>query len=511
MEASALARELEEFLVEAPRAAVLEDGAALFDFATARYSITADHGRCLLHIWSEERNAVRRVLDCQRKADALLLTVRRFGQSKPSKLTICADHDRRTPAARKTARARYQRTLERVLRRAFGGMMVEGLTSAMDLERSFGPVYTRGVLRQGRSAFAVFGVGSGETQPAIDGSLTIALLWLDLCRQRATREVVEGLKLLVPPGTSAIVRSRMANLDRGAAKYELYELDENAEELAEMDCDDRGNIITRLVQRPGPDRVRERFAASVEWIRKTVPEAEQAAISAAELSFRLYGLEFARARLSAENPSFRPREEIVFGAAPSEFPLTEQNAAECEQFLRRLVAARHPGADRRDPLFRMHPERWLESLVVRDVARLDARLDRSAVYSQVPAFSASDRAMIDVLTSTREGRLAVVELKADEDIHLPLQGLDYWARVRWHQQRGEFQRFGYFSDRQLSSEPPLLLLVAPALHVHPTTDAVFRYLSPEIDCELLGIHENWREELRVIFRKRRQALAVAAS
>ncbi len=38
--------------------------------------------------------------------------------------------------------------------------------------------------------------------------------------------------------------------------------------------------------------------------------------------------------------------------------------------------------------------------------------------------------MIDVLTLTREGRLAVLELKADEDIHLPLQGLDYWARVR---------------------------------------------------------------------------------
>jgi hypothetical protein len=52
--------------------------------------------------------------------------------------------------------------------------------------------------------------------------------------------------------------------------------------------------------------------------------------------------------------------------------------------------------------------------------------------------------MIDVLTVTREGRLAVLELKADEDIHLSLQGLDYWSRVTWHHARGEFQRFGYF-------------------------------------------------------------------
>lgn len=89
--------------------------------------------------------------------------------------------------------------------------------------------------------------------------------------------------------------------------------------------------------------------------------------------------------------------------------------------------------------------------------------------------------MIDVLAATREHRLAVIELKADEDIHLPLQGLDYWARVSWHQQRGEFTKFGYFPGRELSAESPLLLLVAPALHIHPATDTLLRYLSPAID------------------------------
>jgi hypothetical protein len=89
------------------------------------------------------------------------------------------------------------------------------------------------------------------------------------------------------------------------------------------------------------------------------------------------------------------------------------------------------------------------------------------VYSQVPPFTASDRAMLDVLTCTLDGRLAVLELKADEDIHLPLQGLDYRARVHWHQQRGEFARQGYFAGRELSSAAPLLFLVAPALRVHP--------------------------------------------
>ena len=119
---------------------------------------------------------------------------------------------------------------------------------------------------------------------------------------------------------------------------------------------------------------------------------------------------------------------------------------------------------------------------------------------------AGDSAIIGVLGVTRENRLAVIELKADEDIHLPLQGLDYWARVQWHHQRGEFRKFGYFAGleggRGLAPDPPLLLLVAPALRVHPATDTLLRYLSPEIDCELLGIDERWRDELKVVFRKR---------
>ena len=113
--------------------------------------------------------------------------------------------------------------------------------------------------------------------------------------------------------------------------------------------------------------------------------------------------------------------------------------------------------------------------------------------------------MIDLLTTTQGGRLAVVELKADEDIHLPLQGLDYWARVEWHHARGEFPRFGYFEGRELSPEKPLLFLVAPAFHVHPATDILLRYIAPEIEWEFVGIDERWREGVKVVFRKRSSA------
>jgi hypothetical protein len=83
--------------------------------------------------------------------------------------------------------------------------------------------------------------------------------------------------------------------------------------------------------------------------------------------------------------------------------------------------------------------------------------------------------------------------------------LDYWARVAWHHGRGEFQRFGYFEGRELSGEKPLLFLVAPAFHVHPTTDILLRYISPEIEWEFAGIDERWREGVKVVFRKRPEA------
>jgi hypothetical protein len=373
------------------------------------------------------------------------------------------------------------------------------------LEKSFGPIYARGLLRQGQTAFAVLGVNASETQASIDAALTFGILWLESCRQSSAEKfLVEGLRLFIPHGCSALVRERMANLNRGAAKWSLYELDERHDALVEIDCSHRGNVATRLVHATNEAAALERFAESIARIHAILPNSEVAVLSAAELTFRWRGLEFARARMGAEAATLRATKEIVFGVGAEERVLEDRNFPLFLQLLTAVRDTRHPDGLRQHPLFRLHPERWLESLVVADVSVIDERLDAHALSSQVPAFSASDRAMLDVLTTTHDGRLAVVELKADEDIHLPLQGLDCWSRVQWHHSCQEFPRFGYFADRELSSEKPLLYLVAPAFHVHPQTDVLLRYLSPEIEWEL-GIDGHWREGVKVVFRKRPEA------
>jgi hypothetical protein len=48
----------------------------------------------------------------------------------------------------------------------------------------------------------------------------------------------------------------------------------------------------------------------------------------------------------------------------------------------------------------------------------------------------------------------------------------------------------------------LLLLAAPALHVHPATDRLLRYISPEIEWTLAGLDEHWREGVKAVFHKR---------
>jgi hypothetical protein len=86
------------------------------------------------------------------------LAVQGLGQTRPSKLEICRQRDRRTPTAKRAARLAYQRSLQALLERRFSAYQASRLTTCVDLERSFGLIYARGLLRRGQSGFAVLGV-----------------------------------------------------------------------------------------------------------------------------------------------------------------------------------------------------------------------------------------------------------------------------------------------------------------------------------------------------------------
>ncbi|HLY43629.1 MAG TPA: hypothetical protein VKR52_20615 [Terracidiphilus sp.] len=518
-----LVEEIDNYLVEHPGAAILEEGRVLFEMRRAHYSVKESHGRCLLQLWSDDRNLVRTVIDVQVRSQCLRLSTRRMGASKPQVLELVASSDRRTPTARDSARRNYQHLLERALARTFIGAKVDGMRSAMDLEHSFGPAYVRGRLLHGTGAQAVIGVSESEPAATIDGILTVGILWLDYCRKHAgSRRHFGGLKVIVPAGAWRTTAERMAWLNHAAAEFELYALDQRTEELEQIEFRDIGNLDAHLVHAFSSSAAIERCRAGIDQLMDLVPSTAHERVeirprSATEVGLLLHGLEFARVRRGGVAHSFAQQDEITFGAGANETPLTEENRDACAELFRRLFLSRYSDGSHADPLFRMQPERWLESRLRAHIGELLPNLRGDVLYTQVPALSGGDRGMLDLLTLDRSGRLAVVELKADEDLHLPLQALDYWIRVRvlnadrqsvsGGKPLSAFERQGYFAGAEVSVLPPRLLLAAPALRIHPANEPVLRYISPEVEWELIALGEDWRRELKVIFRKRGADLA----
>lgn len=506
--ATQLLRALEHFFAEYPHAAVLEDGRVVFDLSSAHYSLSAENGRCLLHLWSEERNLVRTVTSVRERNGSLRVETHRFGQNHPQTFEIAPSRDRRSPSTREAARRKYQRLLERSLRRSFPDCEVESLRTAADLEHSFGPAYARGILRRGLNCWALIAVNAREAQSTVDGILTLGILWLAHCREHAAgKRIFEGLRVIVPGGTSRVVQARMAWLDMSAAKYALYELDERTEELAEVDCRESGNLKIKLVHAFDPNWTMGRCGKSLDRVLDLLDHGLRTATEIrvngpAEVSLALHGLEFTRIRREASANSFSLREEITFGAGANETPLTAENQKLFCDLTQRLFESRRPDGAMNNPLYRLQAERWLESLLRQDVGEIEPAIRSDIVYTQVPAFSAGDRGVLDLLTVTHAGQLAVIEIKADDDLHLPIQALDYWCRVRQLHREGAFQKHGYFRGVELSNKSPLLYLVAPALRIHPATDTVLRYLSREIPWEVIGLNEDWRIRRKVILRKR---------
>jgi hypothetical protein len=183
-------------------------------------------------------------------------------------------------------------------------------------------------------------------------------------------------------------------------------------------------------------------------------------------------------------------------------PLTEKSERALEKILHQLNLHRNAKAhDTNHWIYRASPERWLESMVTEDPTRIDAQLDERFFYSQVPALTATGRGVVDLLGITRQGRLVVIELKAKEDIQLPLQAVDYWLRVRRHQLQNDFHDEGYFAGVEIDPRPPLVWLVASGFQFHPSTTTLMKYLSPEIQITRIGLNEKWRSGIKILFRQ----------
>src|SRR6202043_3703403 len=137
--------------------------------------------------------------------------------------------------------------------------------------------------------------------------------------------------------------------------------------LVAVDTGDRGNLATRLVHSIDEGLVRERFAESMARIRGILPQSEVVVLSPALISFRRHGLEFAQARIAHDPTTFQSTAEIAFGFGAEERVLNPENEMDFADLVRLAAAVRCKDGPKNHALWRMHPERWLESLGAGDV------------------------------------------------------------------------------------------------------------------------------------------------
>jgi hypothetical protein len=471
---------------------VRENGTRVAPFAGLSWEVRGAADKPLLHLWSEQCNLTRRVLAITDHSEQrLALAVERFGRHKPDRLEfVRVEFDR---SARDLSREEFCARLRRILSEQFPDDTLESLTIASDLEHSISGSYARGVLRRGSVYWAMLGVPDCESTDTAENSLTFGLLWLERARQSWRRGAITGLRLILPKGASRAVAHRCRALHPQLA-VELYERDPTLEVIQQIDVRSVGNVDTRLVPSRETQMLLDRARAALEPVISLAPKgiSKHATPATGEVWLRFRGLAVAR----------WDGEHVFFGAADPREKLTTASHAALKKMLDALEVHRHPLAcDARHSLYRLQPERWLESMVREDVTRIDTSLDPRFVYAQVFANTGGEHGILDLLTVTRAGRLAILELKASEHIHLPLQAADYWLRVRAHLEQDDFPRYGYFPGITLQQAPPLVYLVAPALRFHPSTDTLLRYLTPELPVVRVGLAESWRRGLRVVMRQ----------
>jgi hypothetical protein len=472
---------IDAFLKSARQPALFEPGEELFPLGPDNFSVEMRGSRLTLQAWDRARNLTRRIVELEAAKSRIEMTVERFGKREGRLFLVDLARPGGLEAERRSARLVFRERFRLLLRRKFPEWTLAELSAEADLEHSLSPVYPRAFLRHGQHGWAAI-----ACPPEADaaGMLSFGLIWLSYLRAREPRATIEGLALYAPAGRERALALRVLCLNPEAARFELFRYTEQ-DFVTAADPRDHGNLETRL------EACRRPTAIPARWTRvAALAGVERIAKHDGRLSLRVRGVEFAE--IADGGLSYGVRERR---------PAGDGDLGEIERTVEMLDRARHPEAqDRQHAFYRQAPEAWLESQARAGIETLDASLLPAPVYGQTPVFTGGERGIIDLLAADRAGRLAVVELKASADLHLPLQALDYWLHVKWHLDRGEFTAAGYFPGLALRPEAPRLLLVSPSLEFHPATETLLSYFSPLIAVERIGLAVEWRKELRVMFR-----------
>jgi len=460
--------------------------------------VAVSHDRLVLSCWTEKGIRTWRIRDCHWNGQTLALKAsRRMGAEQPLLELV--------PRAPATALAAIIRAARKVRCDRIAQLVcasepkttIERCGLSPGIRRGHPGRYARILLRRQGKRIAVTGPVISTHPSTIDAFLSSALLWFTRTRERTKPPFVEHLWLIVPEALAKPLCYRVALLRESLRDViQLFIVDDELRTLSPVPCPELWiRKLTRF-----PPVLAAPLSEQANAIIAEAPESIDVVHSRHGETLRYFGLPFARVR------SLMSVERVWFGIDATRRQLLDDSSFhEWQNLLRDLREHRCATTlDRRHAFYRTAAEAWLESLLRRDITRLDPGLIIAPLHAQFRTAHSGKLGIrpIDLLALRQDGRLVVIELKASEDREHVLQGADYWRRVEAHRRRGHIARAKLFGDKRIKDEPPLVYLVAPTLRVHPSFHTLARCISTDIEIYRFDLNEDWRSGVRVMRRMR---------
>jgi hypothetical protein len=403
------------------------------------------------------------------------------------------------------------------------GMKIESARLSAGARRSEPGRYARVLLSRAtgagrRELIAATGAVVAIKAHEIDGVLASALSWWSRLDDSTRAKMARGkprLWLVVSRDLSGAMQERVALLREDVrAAIRIYEHEEASSSSVEA-LDERAKrtsltsveiplldaLLARATRFSRPPRVS--LSETAERLVALAPTEIDVIRARRGETLRFNGLAFARVRRVLDV------EHVWFGVqgAGQKVLLGEENWRGLAKLIDELKGHRRADVgDTRHAYFRAAPEAWLESILRRDITRLDPGLIISPLHVQLrtsrESAGAGGARPVDLLALRRDGRLVVVELKVSEDAALPVQGADYWRRVEAHRLGGELRRARLFGELDIADEPPLVYAVAPVFRFHRAFPQLSRMIDPAVEMFRFDINEDWRAGVHVLRRTR---------
>ncbi len=459
------------------------------------------NNRLVLNSWTEKGSRVWKIFSWEWSGEKLLLQAsRRMGAERPVIELV--------PRASATALALTVRTARQAQcdRLAALACLIGPRLKVERASLSPGPrrgqpgPFARIVLWQKNRRIAVTGYVAPSKASDADAFLASALLWFMRTSERARAPYIDRLWLMLEGPIVKPLIQRIALLRQSLQDViKVYDVDREFIEASPVVVPAREDLWKKRLTRFPPVTPEENGEITSRLV-SMAPDAIDVVHARHGKTLRYHGLPFARVR------QVLGCERAWFGLEGGRRRLLEENSEiEWSRLIGMLQEHRSAtAADHYHSLYRNAGEAWLESMLRRDITRLDPGLIIAPLYAQFRISRAGVPGVrpIDLLALRRDGRLTVIELKIFESREHVLQGVDYWQRVESHRRRGNIAGARLFGERRIKNEPPLIYLVAPTLRVHPSLTAMAHAIAPDLEIYRFDINEDWRSGIRVMRRMR---------